>query len=330
MADVPPPDISGADALVKVLMAGICATDIELYKGYQNFQGIPGHEFVGRVEEAPQAPELVGKRVTVDINIGCGKCLRCQIGDARHCPLRRALGIRDKDGGFADYCAVPIENLRVLPEGLETIDAVFAEPLAAALQIAQQVHIRHNTKIAVMGDGKMGLLCALALNHYTSDLTLLGRHPEKLGIAAGENISTINVSEVSPEALKQRLRGAFDVVVEATGNPEAVNQAAKLVAPEGTIVAKTTSHRPSEINLAELVVDEITLLGSRCGDIGFAVKCLANRWIHAAPLVESVYPFADFARAFEHAMTPGSLKILVAFESGGGLHPLQQALDGGS
>src|SRR6056297_168076 len=314
MADVPPPDISGADALVKVLMAGICATDIELYKGYQNFQGIPGHEFVGRVEEAPQAPELVGKRVTVDINIGCGKCLRCQIGDARHCPLRRAIGIRDKDGGFADYCAVPIENLRVLPEGLETIDAVFAEPLAAALEIAQQVHIRHDTKMAVMGDGKMGLLCAFALNHYTTNLTVLGRHADKLDMAARQGISITNTAEMDPEKLEDRLKGAFDLVVEATGNPDAINQAVQLVEPEGTVVVKTTSHQPSEMNLAAVVVNEISLVGSRCGDIGFAVKCLANQWVNVAPLVDTVYPFAEFEKAFEHAMQPGSRKILVAFE----------------
>lgn len=312
--DTPLPEISGQDALVKVMMAGICATDAELYKGYQDFQGIPGHEFVGLVEKAPQAPEFVGKRVAVDINIGCGQCLRCVNGDTRHCPSRRVIGIRGKDGGFAEYCAVPITNLIALPEGLETIDAVFAEPLAAALEIAHQRHIKSGTKLAVMGDGKMGLLCAFALDHYTSDLTVLGRHAEKLAIAARQGIKTINAAEIPVEALEKRLKGAFDVVVEATGNPDAINQALKLVAPEGTLVVKTTSHQLSKINLAEVVVNEITLVGSRCGDIAFAVKCLDNGWINPAPLVEAVYPFAEFKKAFAHAMAAGSRKILVAFE----------------
>jgi len=314
MIDAPIPEVSAHEALVKVLMAGICATDVELLNGYQDFQGIPGHEFVGIVEKAPQAPELVGKRVAVDINIGCGQCLRCRTGDTRHCPSRRVVGIRGKDGGFAEYCTLPIANLSVLPERLETIDAVFAEPLAAALEIAQQVHIRHDTKMAVMGDGKMGLLCAFALNRYTSNLTVLGRHADKLDMAASQEISIINTAEMDPETLAQRLKGAFDLVVEATGNPDAINQAVKLVGPEGTVVVKTTSHQPSKMNLAAVVVNEVTLIGSRCGDIGFAVKSLANQWVNVVPLVDTVYPFAAFEKAFEHAMQPGSRKILVAFE----------------
>lgn len=312
--DAPIPQISEHEALVKVLMAGICATDVELFYGYQAFQGIPGHEFVGMVEEAPQRPELVGRRVAVDINIGCGQCLKCRTGDTRHCPSRRVVGIRGKDGGFAEYCAVPVANLSPLPDRLETIDAVFAEPLAAAFEIAQQIHIRHDTRIAVMGDGKMGLLCAFALNHNTSNLTVLGRHGDKLDMAASQGIRIINSAEMRPEALDQRLKGAFDVVVEATGNPDAIKQAVQLVRPEGSIVLKTTSHQPSEMNLAAVVVNEITLIGSRCGDIGFAVKCLANQWVNVAALVDTVYPFAEFRSAFEHAMRPGSRKVLVAFE----------------
>jgi threonine dehydrogenase-like Zn-dependent dehydrogenase len=314
MIDAPIPEVSAHEALVKVLMAGICATDVELLNGYQDFQGIPGHEFVGMVEKARQAPELVGRRVAVDINIGCGQCLKCRTGDTRHCPSRRIVGIRGKDGGFAEYCALPIENLRVLPDRLETIDAVFAEPLAAALEIAQQVHIRHDTKIAVMGDGKMGLLCAFALNHYTSNLTVLGRHANKLDMAAGQGIGITNTADIDPDKLEDRFKGAFELVVEATGNPHAINQAVQLVGPEGTVVVKTTSHQPSEMNLAAVVVNEITLVGSRCGDIGFAVKCLANQWVNVAPLLDTVYPFAEFEKAFAHAMQPGSRKILVAFE----------------
>ena len=314
MIDAPIPDISELDVLIKVLMAGICATDIELYNGYQDFHGIPGHEFVGIVEKAPQAPELVGKRVAVDINIGCGHCSGCRDGDARHCPSRRVIGIREKDGGFAEYCAVPITNIRVLPESVETIDAVFAEPLAAALEIAQQVHIKSDTRVAVMGDGKMGLLCAFALDHYTSELTIIGRHPEKLDIAASQGITICNTAGISPDSLAHRLKWSFDVVVEATGNPDGINQAVKLVKPGGIIAVKTTSHQMSKINLAEIVVNEITLVGSRCGDIEFAVKWLGNGWVNVAPLVDAVYSFDEFQKAFDHARTPGSSKILVAFE----------------
>lgn len=314
MEEVPLPQTAGPEALVKVMMAGICATDLELYHGYQDFEGIPGHEFVGMVEKAPQAPGLVGKRVVADINVGCGQCPHCRNGNARHCPSRSAIGIRGRDGAFAEYCAVPARNLVVLPDHLETIDAVFAEPLAAALEITRQIHIRQDTRIAVLGDGKMGQLCALALDQYSANLMLLGRHADKLARAAGQGISTFNIAAAAMETMAPGWESAFDVVVEATGNPDAINLAMALVRPEGRIVVKTTAHRPTSMNLSALVVNEIMLVGSRCGDIGFAVKWLADQRIQPASLVEQVYPFTKFQTAFEHAMTRGSRKVLLAFE----------------
>lgn len=314
MMEVPLPQTAGSEVLVKVMMAGICATDFQLYLGYQDYEGIPGHEFVGMVEQAPQAPWLVGKRVVADINVGCGKCPHCQNGNARHCPSRSAIGIRGRNGAFAEYCAVPARNLVVLPDHLETIDAVFAEPLAAALEITRQIHICRDTRIAVLGDGKMGQLCALVLDQYSGNLMLLGRHADKLAHAAGQGISTCALAATAMEAVEPGWESAFDVVVEATGNPDAINLAMALVRPEGRIVVKTTAHRSASMNLSTLVVNEIMLVGSRCGDIGFAVKWLANQRIQPASLVEQVYPFSDFQSAFEHAMTKGSRKVLLIFE----------------
>ena len=316
LIEAPLPAISDAEARVQVMMAGICATDVALFHGYQQFAGIPGHEFVGMVEAAPGAPEMVGKRVVADINVGCGNCAWCRSGNTRHCPSRQAIGIRGRDGAFAECVAVPLANLVVLPEGLETIDAVFAEPSAAALEIARQIHIRHDTKIAVLGDGRMGQLCAQALSLYSSRVQMLGRHEEKLAIAAAQGIGRDNVAGVFDPAgkvLAGRHARAFDLVVEATGRPEGVNQALQLARSEGTVVVKTTSHQSSDLDLAELVVREITLLGSRCGDVGFAVQCLAKGRIKPAALVDGVYAFSEFKAAFERAASRGSGKVLLAF-----------------
>ncbi|HMA67636.1 MAG TPA: alcohol dehydrogenase catalytic domain-containing protein [Desulfosalsimonadaceae bacterium] len=314
VVDVPVPEIAGDEALVKVMMAGICATDMELLHGYQGFEGIPGHEFVGFVEKAPGAPDLVGARVTADINVGCGDCPRCRSTDTRHCPFRKAIGIQGKNGAFAEYCAVPLANLRFLPDNLETIDAVFAEPLAAALEIAQQVHVHQQTRIAVLGDGRMGQLCALALDLYSRRVTMLGRHREKMALAAARGIATADIDETAGGGAAAHWKGAFDLVVDATGNPEALHQALALTRPEGLVVLKTTSRQPSPLNLAALVVDELTLLGSRCGDVGFAVKCLADQRIKPNFLVDRIYPFSEFPAAFAHAAQQGSMKVLLAFE----------------
>jgi threonine dehydrogenase-like Zn-dependent dehydrogenase len=295
-------------------MAGICNTDIELFGGYYGFEGIAGHEFVGIVEEAPEGTELVGKRVVADINCGCGQCSWCVNGNASHCPLRTVIGILGRQGAFAEYVPVPLENLHIVDDSIRTQEAVFAEPLAAALRIRPQIHLTHRSRVAVLGDGKLGLLVALALRHHCPRLLLCGRYPGKLKIAADQGVET---RAINPRADRARLRrelGCFDVVIEATGSADGINQAVALTRPEGTVVAKTTSHHPSELDLATIVVKEVTVIGSRCGDLDLALSFLRNGWIDVNPLVERIYKFTDFERAFAHACRRGSKKVLLSFD----------------
>ncbi|MCF8026007.1 MAG: alcohol dehydrogenase catalytic domain-containing protein [Desulfobacteraceae bacterium] len=311
LTEAPAPEPGANEALVKVLMAGICATDTEIYQGYADFSGIAGHEFVGEVWQAPADSGLVGKRVVADINCGCGKCAWCRFGDPRHCEARRVIGIRERNGAFAEYIAVPVQNLHVVPETVDTLRAVFAEPLAAALEITQQVHITNSMRILVLGDGKLGLLCALGLKHFSRRVTLAGRHAEKLAIAGNQGIDTLAVPSGGASASAFGNFGRFDMVVEATGNPAGIREALELVRPEGTIILKTTSHKPYEIDLSAVAVNEIHLLGSRCGDIDLALGFLANNRIDVLPLVEKIYPISGFTKAFAHAGKKGSLKVLI-------------------
>ncbi len=311
LVERPIPEPGAGWALVRVRVAGICNTDIELFRGYYGFAGIPGHEFVGEVAQAPDAPHWVGKRVVADINFSCGRCADCRAGRGRHCATRTVLGIKGRDGAFAEYCQVPVENLVAVPDGMDDEDAVFAEPLAAALEVGQQVHLTNRHRLLIIGDGKLGLLAALGLRYLCPNLVLAGRHPDKLAIAAGAGVRVEHVAgPAALEALVAR-EGRFDVVVEASGKPQTLQQALALVRPEGVIVAKTTSHERSELNLAALVVDEITVVGSRCGDMGLAVSYLAHKWVDVRPLIEAVYPFVQFPEAFDRAQHPGARKVLV-------------------
>ena len=307
----PVPEPGKNEALVKVLMAGICATDTEIYQGYAEFSGIAGHEFVGVVRKAPAHTGLVGKRVVADINCGCGKCAWCRCGDPRHCEARRVIGIRGRNGAFAEYISVPAQNLHVVPETVETLRAVFAEPLAAALEITQQAHITNSMRILVLGDGKLGLLCALALKHFSSRVMLAGRHTEKLAIAGNQGIDTLHTAEGGIRQSAFRRTGRFDMVVEATGSPTGIREALELVRPEGTVIVKTTSHSPSQIDLSTVTVNEIHLLGSRCGDIDLALRFLENNRVDVLPLVEKIYSISGFTGAFAHAAKKGSLKVLI-------------------
>ncbi|MBS3755221.1 MAG: alcohol dehydrogenase catalytic domain-containing protein [Desulfobacterales bacterium] len=311
LTEAPVPEPGEDEALVKVLMAGICATDTEIYQGYAEFSGIAGHEFVGVVREAPADTDLVGKRVVAEINCGCGKCAWCRCGDPRHCEARTVLGIRGRNGAFAEYIAVPVQNLHVVPETVDTLQAVFAEPLAAALEITQQVHITNNMRILVLGDGKLGLLCALGLKHFSSSVTIAGRHPEKLAIAGNQGIHTLQAAEDGIRQSAFRRSGQFDMVVEAMGSPTGIREALEQVRPEGTVIVKTTSRNPSEIDLSAVAVNEIHLLGSRCGDIDMALRFLANNRIDVLPLAEKIYPLSRFTEAFAHAAAKGSLKVLI-------------------
>ncbi|MEW5723648.1 MAG: alcohol dehydrogenase catalytic domain-containing protein [Thermodesulfobacteriota bacterium] len=313
LVEKPRPRSAPGLALVRVLVAGICRTDIELWSGYYNFEGVAGHEFVGVVEEAPGRENLVGRRVTADINIGCGGCDECRRGNHRHCPDRRVIGLKGWDGAFAEYLVAPAANLYLVEDDLGDREAVLAEPLAAALRIADQVEITPDLRMAVLGDGKLGMLAALALRPLNPGLVLIGRHENRLALARDLGLSTETVTlEEDPPAAARRL-GAFDLVVEATGRSEGISYALALVRPEGTIMLKTTSHQPSKVNLAEAAVREIKIIGSRCGDLGRALAFLKERTFDPARLIEKIYPFPEFPLAFQHARRPGAGKVLVDF-----------------
>jgi threonine dehydrogenase-like Zn-dependent dehydrogenase len=305
LREVPKPVPGSGEALLRVLLVGVCNTDLELLAGYYGFAGIPGHEFVGLVEEAPSRPELVGHRVVAEINFGCGHCPRCLAGDSRHCPERKALGIKGAPGAMAEYVTVPAANLLAVDEEISDRAAAFAEPLAAALEPAQQMHLTAKTDLLVLGDGKLGLLCALGLRHWVPGLVLAGRHQGKLAIAEAQGVATLSSDDAG--LLAQR----FDVVVEATGSPRGLSQALGLVRPEGVIVAKTTSHESSSLDLAKLVVDEITLMGSRCGDMGLALHFLKSKLLDPEPMIQAEFSLAKAKEAFGAASTRGALKVLI-------------------
>lgn len=301
------PQLAEGEALLKVRIAGICNTDIELHKGYYGFAGVPGHEFVAEVEECPDRPELVGKRVVADINCPTGPFK----GDHRHAPNRTVIGIVAHDGAFAEYLKAPADNLVPVGDGVSDEAAVFAEPLAAGLEVSQQVHITGDMRIMVLGDGKLGLLTALALKLYNPNVLLVGKHEDKLSIAGRQGVKTHCIA--APEELSGLAEDweKFDLVVEATGSEQGINYALDFVRPEGSIIAKTTSHLPSSINLAKLVVDEISIVGSRCGDIGLAMSVLEQGMIDVSGLIEAEYEFSDFREAFDRAMSKGAKKVLV-------------------
>jgi threonine dehydrogenase-like Zn-dependent dehydrogenase len=295
----PPP----GEALIRVVKAGICNTDLELVKGYLSFRGVPGHEFVGVVESGGAAPGLVGRRVAGEINAACGACDTCRANRPTHCPNRTTLGIDRRDGAFADYLTLPSVNLHPLPDGVTDDQAVFVEPLAAACEIMQQVHIRPTDRAVVVGDGKLGLLCAQVLQLTGCHLTLLGRHAEKLDIAARRGIRVAT----SPDDVD---RGA-DVVVEATGSPDGFIIARALVRPRGTIVLKSTYHGESTVNLTGVVVDEVTLVGSRCGPFEVAIRLLEQQAVDVEPVIHARYALDAGVAAFERAATKGTLKVLL-------------------
>ena len=306
----PLPLLGPGEARIQVRMAGICNTDLELLRGYLGFCGIPGHEFVGRVIEAPEAPDLVGARVTADINLGCGRCPTCLHHDARHCPNRRTLGIAGQDGAFAEQVVVPLANLHRVPDGVTDVEAVFIEPLAAALEPGQQLHLTAEQSVLVLGDGKLGLLCACGLRYLVPSLVLAGRHARKLALAGAQGVSTRLVED--PAALLGEF-DRFDVVIEATGRPDGLSQAIALVRPEGVVVAKTTTFAPTSLDMAKVVVDEIQIVGSRCGNFELAGAYLRDRLVDVMPLVEVIRPFEDCLLAMEAAGRPGALKVLLNF-----------------
>jgi threonine dehydrogenase-like Zn-dependent dehydrogenase len=303
----PVPSRKGDEVLVGVSLAGICNTDLELMKGYMGFSGVFGHEFVGVVEEAPEGQgDFAGKRVTGEINLYCGECATCRAGMPTHCPNRSVLGILNKDGAMAEYLTLPARNLHVVPDGVPDEEAVFTEPLAAAFEILEQVHLRPTDRALVMGDGKLGLLCAQVLGLSQAAVTLLGKHPDKLSIATARGVGAALLNEF-------KAGREFDVVVEATGTAEGFRSALGYVRPRGTIVLKSTVAQAAELNLAPVVIDEISVVGSRCGPFEPALRSLEKKLIDVRPMISAVYPVDDALAAFEHAKRKGVLKVLVKF-----------------
>jgi threonine dehydrogenase-like Zn-dependent dehydrogenase len=306
VAEVPAPSRAG-EALVRVTLAGVCNTDLEIARGYAGFRGTPGHEFVGVVESAPGSPELVGRRVVGEINAGCGVCGLCRAGDARHCPARTVLGIVGRDGAFAEFLQLPAANLLPVPDEVSDERAVFTEPLAAACGITERVNVERDARVAVIGDGKLGLLCAQALKVLTNaSVTLVGRHQSKLDIARRRGVET-----VTTEALPSSFVRRFDLTVEASGSPSGFETALRLLRPRGTLVLKSTFHGTTELNAAPVVVDEISIVGSRCGRFAPALELLARDAVETDALVHEEFPLSEGPRAFERAAAPGVLKVLI-------------------
>src|SRR2546426_728297 len=299
--ELPSPEQPGGEALVRVLQAGICNTDIELARGSFPFAGIPGHEFVGVVEQGPVA--LIGHRVVGEINAVCGTCRACLAGRRTHCERRTVLGIVSRHGAFADYLILPAENLHPVPDAVSTDAAVFTEPLAAALAIQEQVPIGPRDRVLVVGDGKLGQLVAQTLALSGCALLVVGRHDAKLAPLATRGIDTGRADRATP--------GEFDVAVECTGNPEGFAVAQRALRPRGTLVLKSTYTGALTLDAAAVVVNELKLVGSRCGPFAPALRLLAEGRVAVEPLIHARYPLANALAAFEHAQRPGVLKVLL-------------------
>lgn len=297
----------GDEALVRVHLSGICNTDLEIARGYAGFKGTIGHEFVGVVEESPDG-SLVGQRVVGEINAGCGKCELCAAGDPRHCNDRTVLGILGRDGSHAEFLRLPIKNLLPVPDKVLDEHAVFTEPLAAACGIMERVAIKPESRVAIIGDGKLGLLCAQAIALSGAGVFLIGKHAEKLRIAERRGIETANIKTAG------KLKREFDVVVEASGSPSGFVGALALLRPRGTLVLKSTFQGPGkieEIDQARLVVDEITILGSRCGRFQPALDLLKKGAIDIDSLISEEYPLSRGVHAMERAGKKGVLKVFL-------------------
>jgi threonine dehydrogenase-like Zn-dependent dehydrogenase len=294
------------EALVRVLLSGICNTDIEIMKGYAGFEGTLGHEFVGIVEESPGRPELVGKRVVGEINAGCGQCSVCSARDPRHCISRTVFGIVGRDGAHAEFLQLPSDNLFDLPDSICDEEAVFVEPLAAAFGISEQVTVGRETNVAVIGDGKLGLLCAMSIAQFSQNVTLVGKHRSKLKIAKD------HATGVLLEDLNSSTSGYFDVAIEASGSGTGFETAIDLVKPRGKIVLKSTYQGTPTWSASKIVVNEISVIGSRCGRFEPAIDLLRSNKINLSEMIDSQMRLADGVEAMEKASKKGTLKILLS------------------
>jgi threonine dehydrogenase-like Zn-dependent dehydrogenase len=300
--EIPVPVRKKDDVLIRVTKAGICNTDLEILSGYMpGFNGILGHEFVGVVEEADEK-SLIGKRATAEINCGCGACDRCKTGMERHCPNRTVIGIEGRDGAFAEYICVPLRNIVLIPDSVPDMNAIFIEPLAAALEINEQISLK-DKRILLVGDGKLGLLIAHVLAKSNCEATAVGRHAEKLAM-----IKRLGVASVLSNNFKH---DKYDVVIEASGNPEAFSLAVECTKPRGTVVLKSTYAKNLTFNPAPIVVNEITVVGSRCGRFSEATRFLETYKPDFSPMISQEFKIEKGLEAIEYSKRPGILKVLL-------------------
>ena len=292
------------EALIQVLLAGICGTDLEILKGYSGFRGILGHEFVGRVVECAEK-DWVGRRVAGEINVSCGECTLCLWGLGRHCPHRTVVGIVNRPGAFAEYIALPVVNLHAIPDSIPDEAAVFVEPLAAAAEVLEYVRVAPSPRAAVLGDGRLGLLIAQVLQQSHSNVIVIGKHASKLEIANGMGIKTVTLAKEKLPAKN------FSLVVEATGSPKGLQEALRLVEPRGTVVMKSTYREPAQFDTAKLVVDEIKLVGSRCGNFTTALDLLREGKIKVQSLISRKLPLRSGLEAFDYVQKNSCLKVLL-------------------
>jgi threonine dehydrogenase-like Zn-dependent dehydrogenase len=300
--ELPIPSPGPQEARIKVIQAGICSTDLQLIKGYMAFQGVLGHEFVGIADGASEK-SLVGKRVVGEINAACRTCETCLSGRPTHCPHRTTLGIQGRDGAFADYLTLPVENLFVVPDSITDDQAVFIEPLAAACEIPQLISIRPTDRVVVIGDGKLGLLCVQVFVLSGCSVSLLGRHTD--------NCTWLTNMGVTVTSNPVDIPRGVDIIVEATGSPEGLSTAIQLIRPRGTIVLKSTYHGKISLHMAEFVIQEISLIGSRCGPFAPAIRLLEASHIRVDPLIHAHYPLAEGMKAMEKAAQRGALKVML-------------------
>ena len=314
----PLPDLQSGEALIRVLLAGICNTDLEIVRGYMAFQGVLGHEFVGIVEAVHEGPGaspptyLIGKRVVGDINAACHRsdCGYCRQNMFAHCPNRITLGIVNRDGAFAEYLTLPVAILHLVPDNVSDEEAVFVEPLAANFEILEQAHVKPTDRVFVLGDGKMGQLAVQVLALSGCEVTMVGKHEEKLAMAAQRGIQTRLMEEVEGTQFSAPA-SRVDLVVECSGSVQGLELALRLVRPCGTIILKSTVADKSTLHLAQIVIDEIYVQGSRCGPFAPAIRALSQKTVDIRPLISARYSLDEGVVAFEHAASPGVLKVLV-------------------
>ena len=300
--ELPPPQRMPGFALIRMLAAGVCNTDLELQRGYYHFEGVPGHEFVGQVLES-DSTELIGRRVAGEINLSCGHCDFCAIGLGRHCSDRSVLGIVKHPGAFAELLTLPDKNLHLIPSEISDEEAVFIEPLAAACEILDQVALPAGERVAVLGDGKLGLLIAQVLHAHHAQVTVFGHYPNKLAIVAAYGIA-VSTSNEYP-------RGYFPLVVECTGSATGLSNAIQMVRSRGVIIMKSTVHEKVAVDMAPVIVNEISLIGSRCGRFEPAIQLLWDRKIDIRPMISAEFPLQQAPAAFAEAARKGVLKVLL-------------------